>query len=69
MTGAYGGMTSETGGVASLLETISADFARLEADTKSEENPKSRGCRERKRPMDLHFHLDGLKWIQMAVGI
>jgi len=37
MTGAYGGMTSETGGVVSLLETISADFARLEADTKSEE--------------------------------
>jgi len=38
MTGAYGGMTSETGGVVSLLETISADFARLEADTKAEED-------------------------------
>lgn len=37
MTSPYGGMTSETGGVVSLLETISADFARLEADTKSEE--------------------------------
>eukprot|EP00435_Cladocopium_sp_Y103_P060378 s18_g22.t1 len=42
MTSPYGGMTSETGGVVSLLETISADFARLEADTKSEEIRKSR---------------------------
>lgn len=37
MTGAYGGMTDESGGVVSLLETISADFSRLEADTKAEE--------------------------------
>ena len=50
MTGAYGGMTSETGGVVSLLETISADFARLEADTKSEDtrnagSPEGAGCK------------------------
>jgi len=38
MTGAYGGMTDESGGVVSLLETISADFSRLEADTKAEES-------------------------------
>ena len=37
MTGVYGGMTDESGGVVSLLETISADFSRLEADTKAEE--------------------------------
>jgi hypothetical protein len=66
MTGAYGGMTSETGGVVSLLETISADFARLEADTKSEETispgPGDSGARcKRKGLMDLHFHLDDLK--------
>ncbi|CAJ1354377.1 unnamed protein product [Effrenium voratum] len=33
----YGGMTDQSGGVVALLETIAADFARLEADTSSEE--------------------------------
>lgn len=46
MTGAYGGMTDESGGVVGLLETISADFSRLEADTKAEERSFGDGAME-----------------------